>query len=215
MALEALDRTEAPAPTAASADDPAAAAPLVELPAIVRPDGTADTAAPTTTLAATVPSDLSREGRIAAYRQAVLDAAAAAEAQALAEATLEARLADAEAGSAEILALMDMVGTAGAAQGRGDEFAALREAYDAALQAEAAETVEREALRKAAGRAGVESAAARRAAASAREAVVEGRNLSPDVLAELHRLLGIDDEVRALELEADGTFLASETGGTD
>ena len=151
-------------------------------------------------------------GRIAAYRQAVLRAAEAAESQALADAALEAH-GGAEPSAAEILALMDMVGSAGTWENRGAEFAALREAYDAAIQSEAAAGAERDALRGAAESAGAESASALAAIAPALTAVVGGRDLSPDVLAELHRLLGIEDEVRALGLDDEiGTLLSSARG---
>ena len=151
-------------------------------------------AAPSTAVGAT--------GPIADYRAAVLAASAAAEAQDAAEAALAAYDEARPPASADILARMDQIAMLGTADG-GDraEFAALREAYDAAVIAETesrAEAGRRAALAGAAREAGAASEAALAALAPAFGAVTEGRPVSPEIAAELHRLLGIEDAMAVL-----------------
>ena len=142
--------------------------------------------------------------RVAAYREAVLAAAEALAVQEAAEAALAAHDGARPPASGDILARMDaiaMLGTAG--DDRRAEFAALRDAYDAALVAEtdaarAPATGERAALLVAASEAARDAEAARAALASAETAALEGREVPPEILVELHRLLGVEAQAQAL-----------------
>ena len=159
----------------------------------------------------------SRVGRIAAYRDAVLGAAAAGTALGEAEEALAAfDAAEPEGPSAaeideQIAAYRDLGELTPDQQA---ELDVLREAYDAAVIAEAERTAAREELVAA-----VDAAATEREASGASIedlflAASDGRTLSPEAMEEFHRLLGIQDEAASLEAsgEADEADPVVESG---
>ena len=143
--------------------------------------------------------------RIAAYRDALHAADEAVEAREAALAALNAHDGARPPASADILARMDaiaMLDTAG--EDRRAEFAALRDAYDAALGAEAERaeglpaTEERAALLLAVSEAARDAEDALAALDAARAATLGRHDVPPEVLMELHRLLGAGRRAEAL-----------------
>ena len=191
---------------------------------VATPAEASDAAAATESASAPLPEpapvDASENGRLIAYRNAVLAAAEAEESRRLAEAAL---LVEGGEGnprlSADILARMDAIAMDGASEDNGGaEFAALRNAYHAALKAEAEVGIPPAgtaggALLASAEAARADSRVARAALERAEAAILGGREMSPDVLAELHRLLGIEAEIEELRTsDAPFSEVASDAG---
>ena len=157
--------------------------------------GAADGASP---LPEAAMGDAAMPGRIEAYRDALAAVADATEEWKRAQAALAAHDEVGPPPSADILARMDAIAMMGSlADGREAEFAVLRDAYDAALQSEAergagGDTAERGALLLAVAEAEADRQAARDALLLAEAEVLEGRTVPPEVLIELHRLLGAE-----------------------
>ena len=155
----------------------------------------------------------SRVGRIAAYRNAVLGAAGAGAALTEAEAALLAFDAETPEGptSAEIdeqIAAYSELDELTPEQE--EELALLREAYDAALQAEADREAERETLVAAVDAARTEADTAGSSIEDLFLAASDGRMLSPEALEEFHRLLGIEEEAASLRPEEEPVEPAEE-----
>ena len=163
----------------------------------------------------------SRVGRIAAYRNAVIGAAAAGTALGDAEAALaafDAELPDGPTAAdldAQIAAYDDLAELTPEQEA---ERALLMEAYDAAVIAEAERAAAREELATAVETAASEAELSGGGIEDLFLAASDGRTLSPEAMDEFHRLLGIEDEVATLASADAGDEVVeegAEEGGDD
>ena len=144
----------------------------------------------------------SRVGRIAAYRNAVIGAAGADAALSEAEAALAAFDAQEPEGpaAADIEAQIAELDALGELTPEEEELrASLVEAYDAAIIAEGERAAERQELVDAVETAAAEAESSGGSIDDLFLAASDGRMISPEALAEFHRLLGIEDEFASLQ----------------